>query len=78
MIHTRYVLSSLRRSLKAADSVRTQLARICTRLNLNLVSTDFASKDYYINIRKAILGGFFMQVCPIHCGSAGGIWLVKQ
>lgn len=26
------------------------------------VSTDFKSKDYYINIRKALVTGFFMQV----------------
>jgi len=50
------------RSLKAADSVRTQLARICTRLNVPLVSTSFEDKSYYINIRKAITAGYFMQV----------------
>ena len=43
-------------------SVRTQLLRICTRFNMNLVSTDFTSKDYYLNIRKALLSGYFMQV----------------
>lgn len=50
------------RSLKAADSVRTQLARICTRLNVPLVSTPFEDKSYYINIRKATTAGYFMQV----------------
>ena len=25
-------------------------------------STDFTSKDYYMNIRKALCSGFFMQV----------------
>ena len=49
------------RALKQADSVRGQLARICTRFALAMVSTDFASKDYYSNIRKAILTGYFMQ-----------------
>jgi hypothetical protein len=52
------------RSLKAADSVRTQLARICTRLNVPLVSTPFEDKSYYINIRKAVTAGYFMQVWP--------------
>lgn len=50
------------RSLKAADSVRTQLARICSRLNVPLVSTPFEDKSYYMNIRKAITAGYFMQV----------------
>ena len=36
--------------------------RIATRLGTQLVSTDFNSKDYYINIRKAITAGYFMQV----------------
>jgi hypothetical protein len=52
------------RSLKAADSVRTQLARICGRLNVPLISTPFEDKSYYINIRKAITAGYFMQVKP--------------
>lgn len=56
------------RSLKAADSVRTQLARICTRLNVPLVSTSFEDKSYYINIRKAITAGYFMQVAHLERG----------
>ena len=36
--------------------------RICTRLNIRLVSTPFEDKAYYTNIRKAITAGFFMQV----------------
>lgn len=50
------------RSLKSADNVRAQLSRIMQRLNLPLVSTDFNSKDYYPNIMKAMVSGFFMQV----------------
>lgn len=50
------------RSLKSADNVRQQLSRIMDRFNLKRSSTDFTSKDYYINIRKALVNGFFMQV----------------
>lgn len=32
------------------------------RLGLKRTSTDFNSKDYYTNIRKALVSGFFMQV----------------
>jgi len=50
------------RSLKSADNVRQQLARIMDRFNLKRSSTDFTSRDYYLNIRKALVSGFFMQV----------------
>ncbi|KAK9817919.1 hypothetical protein WJX72_004309 [[Myrmecia] bisecta] len=53
------------RSLKAADSVRGQLARVATRLGVRLTSTDFHSRDYYINIRKALVAGYFMQVAHL-------------
>ena len=50
------------RSLKSADNVRQQLSRIMDRFNLKRTSTDFNSRDYYLNIRKALVSGFFMQV----------------
>jgi pre-mRNA-splicing factor ATP-dependent RNA helicase DHX15/PRP43 len=53
------------RSLKSADNVRQQLARIMDRFNLKRTSTEFTSKDYYINIRKALVQGFFMQVAHL-------------
>eukprot|EP00798_Chlamydomonas_sp_ICE-L_P002718 gene2718-12591_t len=53
------------RALKSADSVRTQLVRICTRLNIRLVSTAFDDRTYYTNIRKAITAGFFMQIAHV-------------
>ncbi|ESO90300.1 hypothetical protein LOTGIDRAFT_206726 [Lottia gigantea] len=53
------------RSLKSADNVRQQLARIMDRFSLRRASTDFNSRDYYINIRKALVSGFFMQVAHL-------------
>jgi len=53
------------RSLKSADNVRSQLGRICSRLGVQLVSTDFKNKDYYVNIRKALVSGYFMQVAHL-------------
>ena len=44
-----------------APHTHRQLARIMRRFELPLVSTDFSSKDYYLNIRKALSAGFFMQ-----------------
>lgn len=57
------------RALKSADNVRQQLLRIMGRFNLKLCSTDFNSRDYYVNIRKAMLSGYFMQVAHLeHTG----------
>ncbi|EDW46743.1 putative pre-mRNA-splicing factor ATP-dependent RNA helicase PRP1 isoform X1 [Drosophila sechellia] len=53
------------RSLKSADNVRQQLARIMDRFSLRRTSTEFTSKDYYVNIRKALVQGFFMQVAHL-------------
>lgn len=50
------------RSLKSADNVRQQLSRIMDRFNLKRTSTEFTSREYYVNIRKALVQGFFMQV----------------
>jgi pre-mRNA-splicing factor ATP-dependent RNA helicase DHX15/PRP43 len=64
------------RSLKSADNVRTQLTKIMQRNNLTLNSTDFSSKDYYINIRKCLTEGYFMQVA--HLERTGHYLTVKD
>lgn len=46
------------------------------RFNLKLCSTDFNSRDYYINIRKAMLAGYFMQVA--HLERTGHYLTVKD
>ena len=63
------------RSMKSADSVRQQLARLMNRFDLPLVSTPFESLDYYRNIRKCVTAGFFMQVgfSPFPSARTGGI-----
>lgn len=53
------------RALKQAVNVRKQLERIMLRLNLPLNSTDFASQDYFTNIRRAIVVGFFSKVAHL-------------
>lgn len=51
------------RGLKQADNVRQQLKQIFLRMKLDIdAKTDFNSRDYYVNIRKAIASGYFMQV----------------
>lgn len=53
------------RSLKSSDNVRQQLSRIMDRFNMPRRSTEFNSRDYYINIRKTMVAGFFMQVAHL-------------
>jgi len=64
------------RSMKSADSVRAQLMRVMTRFGLELKSAEFNSKDYYSNIRKCLLTGFFMQVA--HLERTGHYLTVKD
>jgi pre-mRNA-splicing factor ATP-dependent RNA helicase DHX15/PRP43 len=56
------------RAMKQAASIRDQLLRIMTRHNIKLCSTDFVSKEYSINIRKALLSGYFMRVAHLERG----------
>eukprot|EP00252_Welwitschia_mirabilis_P019416 TRINITY_DN448_c0_g1_i1.p1 TRINITY_DN448_c0_g1~~TRINITY_DN448_c0_g1_i1.p1 ORF type:complete len:143 (-),score=17.01 TRINITY_DN448_c0_g1_i1:404-832(-) len=46
------------------------------RFNLRLCSTDFNSRDYYVNIRKALLAGYFMQTA--HLERTGHYLTVKD
>nr|XP_046273668.1 pre-mRNA-splicing factor ATP-dependent RNA helicase DHX15-like [Scatophagus argus] len=60
----------------SADNVRQQLSRIMDRFNLPRRSTEFTSRDYYINIRRALCTGFFMQVA--HLERTGHYLTVKD
>jgi HrpA-like RNA helicase len=64
------------RSLKSADNVRDQLQRIMDRFGLKRTSTEFTSKDYYINIRKALCAGYFMQIA--HLERSGHYLTIKD
>eukprot|EP00658_Telonema_sp_P-2_P076881 TRINITY_DN6828_c0_g1_i5.p1 TRINITY_DN6828_c0_g1~~TRINITY_DN6828_c0_g1_i5.p1 ORF type:complete len:650 (-),score=117.59 TRINITY_DN6828_c0_g1_i5:192-2141(-) len=64
------------RSMKSADAVRSQLERLMNRFELPLLTTDFNSRDYYSNIRKSVLSGYFMQVA--HLERTGHYLTVKD
>jgi len=64
------------RSIKSADNVRRQLQNIMQRKGLELLSTEFTSADYYDNIRKSLVEGFFMQVA--HQESNGHYLTIKD
>ena len=50
------------RALQSADNVRLQLKRIMESQEVELLSVPFEDKNYYTNIRRALVAGFFMQV----------------
>jgi len=56
------------RSFQSADNVRRQLSNIITRLGLEINTTDFNSPDYYENIQKTIIEGFFTQIAHFEAG----------
>jgi len=64
------------RSIKSAGDVRAQLKSIMERLNLQMVSSDFHDKEYYPNIRKCLVAGFFMQVA--HLEKSGHYLTIKD
>jgi hypothetical protein len=49
------------RALQQAENVRAQLQRTMERFEIDLISLD-DQKKLFINIRKALVAGFFMQV----------------
>lgn len=64
------------RSLKSAENVREQLKRTMERLNIQMVSCDFHDKEYYPNIRRCLVSGFFMQVA--HHEKSGHYLTIKD
>ena len=57
------------RSLIQVDNIRKQLITIMLKLGLQLLSNDFNNNNnYYVNIRKALIEGFFMQVAHLENG----------
>ncbi|KZO96666.1 DUF1605-domain-containing protein [Calocera viscosa TUFC12733] len=64
------------RALAQAENVHSQLQRTMERYDLELVSnTD--QKTFYVNIRKALVCGFFMQVAHKE-GKKGNYLMVKD
>ncbi|ERS96605.1 pre-mRNA-splicing factor ATP-dependent RNA helicase DHX15/PRP43 [Sporothrix schenckii 1099-18] len=60
------------RHLSTADDVRTQLKSYMESHGIELVSTPWGDRDYYTNIRRALVSGFFMQVA--HRQATGKIY----
>eukprot|EP00929_Paragymnodinium_shiwhaense_P000979 TRINITY_DN101192_c0_g1_i1.p1 TRINITY_DN101192_c0_g1~~TRINITY_DN101192_c0_g1_i1.p1 ORF type:complete len:738 (+),score=136.83 TRINITY_DN101192_c0_g1_i1:79-2292(+) len=50
------------RSMKLAEAVRDQLKKLMEALGLQMISTSFQDKEYYPNILRCLVSGFFQQV----------------
>merc|ERR1712226_886294 len=64
------------RSMQSAKSVRDQLKRTMERLEIQMKSTDFHDKEYYPNIRKCLVSGYFMHVA--HLEKSGHYLTIKD
>ena len=64
------------RSLKNCDNVRRQLEGYMRRNRLEINGGNISAKDYYVNIRKALCAGMFMQVA--HLEKSGHYLTIKD
>lgn len=64
------------RALQQAENVRAQLQRTMERFELDLISLD-DQKKLFVNIRKSLVAGFFMQVAHKE-GEKGNYLTVKD
>jgi len=60
-----------------ADNVRAQLQRQMERFEIELVSVPANNSSFYINIRMALVNGYFMQAAH-RGGERGGYKTVKD
>ena len=58
------------RALKQANSVCKQLTRIMNRCNLSIIGNDRTIPNYYQNIQKVLVEGFFMHIAHRERGEA--------
>ena len=64
------------RALKQANDVRNQLENMALKQRLNITSTSPNDPEYYDNIKKCLLSGFFMQTA--HKERAGHYLTLKD
>jgi len=64
------------RGMKSADNIREQLKKLMVKLGVPFTSSDFSDDNYYYNMRKCLLTGFFMHVA--HLEKAGHYMTLKD
>ena len=53
------------RGMRAAKDIREQLLNIMLKQGLRIQSRQMSDPEYYPNIRKCILSGYFLQVAHL-------------
>lgn len=53
------------RALKQTSDIRNQLSNMATRQGLEITSTSSSDPEYFDNIKKCILSGFYMQAAHL-------------
>lgn len=66
------------RALKQASDIKKQLENILRAQGSKCYSAPATNPDYYVNIRKALLSGFFMQTAGIMRGSNNTYMTLKD
>ena len=64
------------RALVSANNIRDQLIRLMVQQRCSMVSSTTTDPDYYTNIKKCILSGYFMQTALV--SRAGHYLTVKD
>ncbi|KAM6186448.1 putative pre-mRNA-splicing factor ATP-dependent RNA helicase DHX32 [Rhynchocyon petersi] len=65
-------------ALRAADAIRAELTEIIRRIELPYAEPAFGSQENTLNIKKALLSGFFMQIARDVDGSGNYLMLTHK
>ncbi|XP_052369965.1 putative pre-mRNA-splicing factor ATP-dependent RNA helicase DHX32 isoform X3 [Oncorhynchus keta] len=66
------------RALQTADAIRSELTDILKRIELPISETSFGTKTNTLNIKRALLAGFFMQIARDVDGSGNYFMLTNR
>lgn len=66
------------RAMRASEVIRDQLKGVMMRLGLPLLSTDFQDKEYYPNIRRCLVSGFFLQAAVLDSEKRGTYLTLRE
>ncbi|CAJ1434125.1 unnamed protein product [Effrenium voratum] len=66
------------RAMRNAEIARDHLKKIMESIGLQMVSTDFQDKEYYPNIRRCLVSGFFMQVACLESEKRGAYSMLRE
>jgi len=66
------------RAMRHAEVARDSLKVIMESIGLQMVSTDFQDKEYYPNIRRCLVSGFFMQVACLESEKRAAYSMLRE